>query len=145
MSRSTKRIIAFLLLLTGCVHYRIVTPQTPPVDAFADPPYGLGQICLLRPHSLGALVTFVVHDNGMLVGATRGPGYFCYHVQPGLHQITSDSGNVAAVSLAVNAGGRYYLHQVVRIGPDELTAIDEQQAMQLLPRCEYQILVDPVL
>lgn len=132
-----------LLLGASCSHYHLTNPDPPPIDALADPPYGMGQICVLRPHSVGALITFVVRDNGQLVGATRGPSYFCYHVAPGPHQVTSDSGTIAAVDLSVAPGGRYYLHQIVRIGPDGLALVDELQAAQQLERCEYRLLTDP--
>lgn len=135
--------LAALLLGANCTPYHLTAPDPPPIDALAEPPYGMGQICVLRPHSLGALITFVVRDNDQLVGATRGPSYFCYFVLPGSHHVTSDSGTIAAVDLAVAPGSRHYLHQVVRIGPDELTPIDEQQAAQQLVRCEYRLLVDP--
>jgi hypothetical protein len=43
---------------------------------------------VLRPQWIAAAVTAPVHDNGRLVGATRGPTYFCYAAQPGHHVIT---------------------------------------------------------
>ena len=151
MRKITKRSLGtlqFLLLslsisMGGCAHYRLTAPESPPLDAFGEPPYGTGQICVLRPHSLGALVTIAVRDNGSLVGATRGPSYFCYLVQPGLHDVTSDSGNVARLSVPVAPGARIYLQQVINIGPDELIPLDEERAAALLPRCEYSQLIEP--
>lgn len=137
-------VLLFLLLsMGGCAHYRITAPDPPPLDALGEPPYGLGQICVLRPHSLGALVTIPVRDNGHLVGATRGPSYFCYLVQPGFHDVTSDSGNVARLGLNIAPGARLYLQQVINVGPDELIALDEERAAALLPRCDYSQLVEP--
>lgn len=141
--RSFFTVALALLTLGGCAHYSVITQEPPPIDALGEPPYGLAQICVLRPHSLGALVPFAVRDNGRLVGATRGPSYFCYFVQPGWHRVTSDSGNVATVDLTAAPGARHYLHQIVRIGDDELVAIDERAAAAMLPRCEYQVLVEP--
>lgn len=141
--RSVGILLFLLLTMGGCVHYRLTTPDPPPIDAFAEPPYGAGQICILRPHSLGALLTIPVHDNGHLVGATRGPSYFCYLVQPGFHDVTSKSGNVARLGLSVSPGARIYLQQEINIGADELVPLDEERAAALLPRCEYSQLVEP--
>jgi hypothetical protein len=136
-------ITLFVLLAAACSSYRLASPDPPPIDALGEPPYGLGQICIVRPHSIGALVTFVVSDNGALVGATRGPSYFCYYALPGRHHITSKSGNIAAVDLEVMMGSRHFLEQRVRIGPDELTILDEAAAQRALSRCEYRALIDP--
>lgn len=135
--------VLFAALTAACSAYKLATPDPPPIDALGEPPYGLGQICVLRPHSFGALVTFVVHDNGALVGATRGPSYFCYYALPGRHHLTSESGTTAAVDLEVTMGSRHYLEQHVRIGPDELSILEEPAALRALSRCEYRALIEP--
>jgi hypothetical protein len=139
-------ILAFsvLLLLGGCYSYGLRKPEAPPVDAFG-PVQANGQICVLRPHWLASAVTAAVHDNGQLVGATRGPTYFCYLAQPGHHVITSKADSLEQATLEVEAGQRYYLHQIVDniVGfvRTRLAWVTESEAQELVPKCGYRVLV----
>jgi hypothetical protein len=126
----------------ACSPYRVIVPDPPPLDALTEPPEGLGQICVLRPHSIGVLLTSPVRDNGLLVGATRGPSYFCYLAHPGPHRITAKTDGERAVSVAVQPGETIFLHQQIRIGADRFFRIDAKEAPALLERCEYSLLVD---
>jgi hypothetical protein len=58
-------------------------------------------------------VTFPVHDGSMLVGATRGPGHFCYFAEPGRHAIAIEADEVEHAEVIAEPGGRYYLKQEV--------------------------------
>jgi hypothetical protein len=127
-------------LLLGCSPLRLVTPDEPPVDAFGEAPYGWGKVCVLRPHSLGFALTAPVRDNGQLVGATRGPSYFCYLVPPGPHRISAQTDEEPAVELSVREGERYYLHHEIRLGSDRLAVADEGWAREAIDRCEYRLL-----
>lgn len=71
--------------LAACQSYRLAAPELNAVAAMDPPPTGLGQICVFRPSVLAAAVTFVIRDNGTLVGATRARDYFCYYAKPGEH------------------------------------------------------------
>jgi hypothetical protein len=86
----------------------------------------------------------VVQDNGQLVGATRGPTYFCYRVQPGRHVITSKADSVETATIEVEIGKRYYLHQIVdNIAGwvrTRLVWIDDAEAQRLIPKCGYRVL-----
>jgi hypothetical protein len=126
----------------GCSHYRIVTADPPPLDALAAPPDGLGQICVLRPHSIGALLTGPVRDNGLLVGATRGPSYFCYLAHPGPHRVTSRTDYDRTVAVGVQPGETVFLQQQVRIGADRFFRISAADAPALLQRCDYSLLIE---
>jgi hypothetical protein len=133
-----------LLFLGGCYSYGLRTPDAPPVDAFgavAD----AGQVCVLRPHWLASAVTAVVRDNDRLVGATRGPSYFCYAVQPGHHVIQSRADATELAELEVRAGDHYYLHQIVDnlfgFVRTRLAWIDEGEARRLIAKCGYRELV----
>ncbi len=132
-----------LLLVGGCYSYGLQKPDTPPVDAFgAVGP--TGRICVLRPHWNASAVTAVVHDNDALVGATRGPTYFCYAAQPGRHVITSKADTVEQATLDVEAGNRYFLHQIVDnvfgVVRTRLDWVDESEAARLIGECGYRVL-----
>lgn len=129
------------LFVGGCYSYGLRKPAAPPVDAFAALD-GVGQICVLRPHWHAAAVTAVVHDDGQLVGATRGPTYFCYAAAPGHHFIDSKADTVEDATVDVEPGKRYYLHQIVDnifgVVRTRLAWVTEEEARRLLPKCGYR-------
>ncbi|MFO0675034.1 MAG: hypothetical protein U0169_00730 [Polyangiaceae bacterium] len=68
----------------------------------------------MRTSVLAMAVTFPTHDNGTLVGATRGPTRFCYLAKPGLHEIVVDTGDAEErATLEAKAGATYVLKQEV--------------------------------
>lgn len=129
------------LFVGGCYSYGLRKPAAPPVDAFAALD-GAGQICVLRPHWHAAAVTAVVHDDGRLVGATRGPTYFCYAASPGHHFIDSKADTVEDATVDVEPGKRYYLHQIVDnifgVVRTRLAWVTEDEAHRLIPKCGYR-------
>lgn len=104
--------LAALVLATGCSSYKLATPAAA-LAPFAAPPRDRAQICVLRDSEMAQAVTFPVRDGGVLVGATRGPGYFCYLAAPGNHAITIEADEVERAVLVAEPGGRYYLKQEV--------------------------------
>jgi hypothetical protein len=88
---------------------------------------------VVRPSHLAVEVTFVVHDNGQLVGATRAESYFCYEAAPGEHAIVSSTGDPldkdGTAHLSAVAGQRYWLHQdydnYLGVIVDKLQWVDE--------------------
>jgi hypothetical protein len=135
---------AAALLFGGCYSYELRKPGAPPVDAFAEVD-GVGQICVLRPHWHAAAVTAVVHDDGRLVGATRGPTYFCYAAEPGHHVIDSKADTAEDATIEVEPGHRYYLHQIVDnifgVVRTRLAWVTEDEAHRLIAKCGYRVLV----
>jgi hypothetical protein len=138
--------LSLALALASCApaRHHLIAPEVPPLDPFEDPPYGLGLVCVLRPHTVGGALLYLVRDNGRLVGATRQPSYFCYLAQPGAHRIeVHGGGGQTALELLVEAGGRRYVHHRLRPGRrDELTAMPRERAAALLERCDYRVLVE---
>lgn len=137
-------------LVSACSSYSLRTPKTPPVAAFGPARTDVATVCVVRPSHWAVAVTFVVHDDGQLVGATRGESYFCYYAQPGAHRILSSTGDPTdqdghAVLTAV-AGRRYWLHQdfdnVFGVIIDKLQWVDEARARELLDdgSCDYEVL-----
>jgi hypothetical protein len=105
-------LLAALLFAAGCTSYDLAAP-TLPVAPFAAPPADRAQICVIRASVMAMAVTFPVHDGGMLVGATRGPGFFCYAAAPGRHVIATEADETEVAALIAAPGGRYYLKQEV--------------------------------
>lgn len=113
-------------------------PFTPYIDSMAS-------VCVIRTARLALAVTFTVHDNEVLVGATRGLSWFCYRAQPGRHVITmtSDDGSQRFEAL-LDERGRYYFEQGLQYNLGEVIPqgkwIDEPAARPLFERSHHRIL-----
>ncbi len=138
-----------LLALSACSLYQlgpapadplaVTRPFTPYIDSMAT-------VCAIRTSRLALAVTFVVHDNDLLVGATRGPTYFCWRAQPGAHDIvvhSEDGGQRFAVTLVER--GRYYLDQGLDYRLGFVTPrgrwVDEHTALALLQQSDHRVLL----
>jgi len=144
--KTPARLPLLLLLLlplpaAGCSSYELATPRPPPTDAFASPPSGLARVCVFRPHKLGFALTTPMRDNGRLVGATKGPAYFCYFAAPGNHELRVEVSDASPLRFSAEAGGRYFVHHEINVGSDALLFVDEREARALATRCEYQVVV----
>jgi hypothetical protein len=139
--------IAVLALVTACSPYTLVTTQ-PTLSPSRDSAPNLGTICVIRSSPMARLVTFAIHDNAQLVGATRGDSYFCYLAEPGTHTIVSDTADrtdsPGALTLEIAPSGRYWVrqdhHSTFGSIQSELEVMDEPAAIALVAGCEYKIL-----
>jgi hypothetical protein len=101
-----------ITMLAGCTSWKleqIVAPLPP----MSPPPANAAKVCVVRTSVLAAAVTFPTRDDGVLVGATRGPGHFCYLAQPGEHEITVVADEAEHAKLLAEPGHNYYLEQEV--------------------------------
>lgn len=129
--------------LGGCIRSDLIYPDLPPIDPLATPVYAMAQICVVRPHTWAMARTSLFRDNGNLVGATRGPSYFCYVAQPGVHRLeVLDDTPAAAVEFSLTAGQRLFFHHRVGLAHDRLSVMTEQEAPELLDKCDYSQLLD---
>ncbi|MBK9752821.1 MAG: hypothetical protein IPO88_04800 [Nannocystis sp.] len=146
--RAPPRRPALATASVACSPYRLATPPpdplavTQPFTAYLD---GMASVCMIRTARIAMAVTFVVRDNDMLVGATRGPSYFCYRAEPGRHRIAiaSDDGE-QRFDVTLELRGRYYLDLglLYRLGfvVPQGRWIDEADATALVQRSEHQVL-----
>jgi hypothetical protein len=77
------------------------------------PPETMAKVCVVRTSVLAQAVTFPTRDNGVLVGATRGPTHFCYLAEPGAHEISVEADSVETAKLQAEAGKSYVLKEEV--------------------------------
>lgn len=136
------------LILSACSAYRTAEPPqdpnavTQPFTAYLD---GMPSVCMIRTATIAMAVTFVVHDNDMVVGATRGPSWFCYRAEPGRHRIAiaSDDG-VQSFDVTLETRGRYYLDLglLYRLGfvVPQGRWIDEADAAALIAHSQHRVL-----
>ncbi len=99
----------------------------------------------MRTSVLASAVTFPTRDNGVLVGATRGPTHFCYLAEPGEHEISIEADEVERAKLTVEAGKSYFLKQEVDniFGYVKCRAVwlAETEAKDLFDASTYEVLV----
>lgn len=108
-------VCALVLAAAACSPYLLgAAPDDPHLVTQPFTPYvdGMASVCIIRTARLAMAVTVVVHDNDVLVGATRGPSYFCYRAQPGPHRILLASEDGALrLDVDLEDRGRYYFDQ----------------------------------
>jgi hypothetical protein len=98
--------------LFGCTSWKLAEPRSAPrLEQTA--PSDAALVCVMRTSVLAMAVTFPTHDDGALVGATRGPGHFCYLAEPGDHVISIEADAVETAKLTAIAGARYFLKEEV--------------------------------
>lgn len=137
-------IILASLAAAGCTNWKFSEPEHPqgPFDAF---PPDRAQICVFRQSFLAQAVTFPVHDNGVLVGATRGRSHFCYLAAPGRHVLAIKADKVARAEIIAEPGGRYYLEQEVDNIFGHVTCrpvwVAKSVAAELVEASTYRVLV----
>ena len=130
----------------GCFSYRLSEPKTLPIQPFYPSPAGYAQVCVIRTSAVAVAVTFAVRDNGALVGATRGPTFFCYHAAPGRHRLVSESDDDTETAVFdISEGERRYLHQgvsnVFGFVKSDSDWVSESEAKGLVDESAYAVLV----
>jgi hypothetical protein len=132
------------LCAVGCTSWHLAEPTGPQVAPFGPAAPAVATVCVVRTSILAQAVVFPTHDNGVLVGATRGPTYFCYLAEPGAHTIDIEADEDAQATLMVAAGGRYFLHEEVDniLGYVKCRAVwvTEEAARALVADSDYQVL-----
>jgi hypothetical protein len=146
---SPRRAAALALSLAAstvaCTSYKLAAPhhESPRAETLA--PAQLAKVCVVRTSAMAMAVTFPTRDNGVLVGATRGPTYFCYHAEPGDHRITIEADELENAVLHAEAGHTYVLSQEVDnvFGYVKCRAVwvDAQEATPLFAQSEHAVLV----
>lgn len=134
-------------VLTACTTYTLAQPTEAPIAAFGPASTKSATVCVIRPSHWHLQSTFVVRDDGQLVGATRGESYFCYLAEPGPHRVLasrSDGQDEGThIGLRAEPGRRYWLHMDfdAYLGTT-LEWVDEARARGMVEACDYKELVD---
>jgi hypothetical protein len=86
--KTLAKLVPFALLPAACAPS---APDAGGVDPNLAVRSDVSQICVIRPVLPSALprATYVLRDDGRLVGWTRGPSYLCWDAHPGPHHLTS--------------------------------------------------------
>lgn len=145
-----RTLLALTLFAAACSPYTIGGATTPTMAAFGTSRTDVGTICVIRSSAFAQAVTFIVHDNQTLVGATRGQSHFCYEAAPGEHEIVSQTfdsfDHPGRTQVVIAPGQRYWLEQdhennlgsVISI----LTWLHVDHARALIDGTEYRVLTE---
>ncbi len=143
--RSPLHLLAVLaplgLLPAACVPYASDAGGVDPNVAVRS---DVAQVCAVRPvpPSPAPLATYLLRDDGRLVGSTRGPSFLCWEARPGPHHLTSDAQQppgVAAVDVTLVAGQRVFLRQTRAA----LDVVSEMEARAELADIRFADLASP--
>jgi len=130
------------MVAAACSSYRISEPRAEVLHPFAPIPEEFARVCVIRTSRLAQAVAFPTHDNGVLVGATKGPTFFCYKAEPGEHTLLIQADSSTTVQLTAAGGKSYYLHQKVPFGftmKCEAAWVTEPEARALVDDSSYEI------
>ncbi len=144
------RLLSCALAFSACTPYSIGHKTTPPIAAFGPARVDAGTVCVIRSSPWARGVTFIVHDNQTLVGATKGDSYFCYEAAPGEHVIVSDTfdsvDNPGRTRVTVAPGERYWLLQDHENSFGSVTSklawLDAERASQEIAGCDYRMVTE---
>ncbi len=133
------------LPVAGCTSWKLSAPDARAPMPFDDVPAGAARVCVVRTSILALAVPFPTHDDGVLVGATRGQSFFCYVAEPGEHEIAIDADETEYAKLTARAGESYYLHEEVDnvFGWVKCRAvwIHAEEAKELVAGADHRVLV----
>jgi hypothetical protein len=140
-------VLAFLAVsAAACSAYRISEPHAEVLHPFAPIPTDFARVCVIRTSRLAQLVTFPTLDNGALVGATRGPTFFCYKAEPGEHTLRIQADEPTVETLHAEGGRSYYLHETIPlfafIMHCNATWVSEQKARELVDDSTYEVITE---
>lgn len=137
--------LALVASTAACTSYKLAEPHPESPRAETLAPAHLAKVCVVRTSVMAMAVTFPTRDNDVLVGATRGPTYFCYHAEPGEHRITIEADEPEHAVLRAEAGHTYVLKQEVDnvFGYVKCRAVwvDPAEGAKLFADAEHQVLV----
>lgn len=127
----------------ACSSYRISEPRAEVLHPFAPIPADFARICVIRTSRLAQAVAFATMDNDALVGATKGPTFFCYKAEPGAHVLRIEADKSTTVQLRAEGGKSYYLHEKVPFAfiiRCDAVWVSESRARDLVDDSTYEVL-----
>lgn len=132
--------LVFAPLFCACTGY-MVTPAAPLAE---PPPAGAAKVCIVRAGSDGALSTFPLRDNSVLVGATVGGSCFCYFAGEGRHELEARSDGYDTLTVDVKAGAELFIVQATRaavgIVRSRLEEVSSEEGKTAMSTCQYSVL-----
>lgn len=136
-----QRLAALLLALSlsACADVTVTSAQVPAIAFDAPAPEQAALVCVMRASAVGFALVVPVRDNGQLVGATEGPGWFCYVAEAGAHRLEVEVSDADALRFEAEPGAHVYVEHVLRVGEDSLERIDAVRAKEIASDERYSV------
>lgn len=100
----------------------------------------MGRIYVVRPSGFGSGISMSIMDNDRKIGETGPNGFLCWERERGKAEIVGKAENTSKVSLDVNSGNVYYIHQHVQLGllfaRNKLEVVDKEKGEKFLGKCK---------
>jgi hypothetical protein len=128
------------LLVSGCASVPMTSlDDDARAKAFiAKPDKSL--IYLYRNETFGGAIAMTVSLDGKVAGQTGPQTYFLWEVEPGAHEVTSHTENVATLKLTTDPGRLYFIWQEVKMGMwtarSQLQQVDEETGRKAVSECK---------
>lgn len=119
------------LSTAGCADVTVSSVKVPPIAFDAPAPNDGALVCVMRATAIGFALVVPVRDNGSLVGATDGTGWFCYIAELGEHRVEVEVSDADGLQFQATAGTHVYIEHVIRVGEDNLERIDAARAGEI--------------
>lgn len=111
-------VAAVALLASGCASVPMATDnRNAELQTFAAPPAGKAGLYVYRNSVVGQGIKRAVYLDGQLLGQTANKVYFYRELEPGRHELSTQS-EFGSNDVAFNAqaGKHYFARQVIKVG-----------------------------
>jgi hypothetical protein len=102
---------------------------------------------MIRTSRIAQAIAFPTLDNGALVGATKGPTFFCYKAEPGEHTLRIEADEPTTLKLHAEGGKSYYLHEKIPflqfVMHCDAEFVSEAKARDLVEDSTYEVIPQP--
>jgi hypothetical protein len=126
------------LLVSGCASVPMTSLDARAKAFIAKPDKSL--IYLYRNETFGGAIAMTVSLDGKVAGQTGPQTYFLWEVEPGAHEVTSHTENVATLKLTTDPGRLYFIWQEVKMGMwtarSQLQQVDEETGRKAVSECK---------
>lgn len=132
-------VLLSMVTLAACADVAVSSANVPPIAFDAPAPEDGALVCVMRATVVGFALVVPVRDNGNLVGATDGTGWFCYIAEPGEHRVEVEVSDADGLQFEARPGAHVYIEQVIRVGEDNLERIDATRAAKIASDRLYSV------
>jgi Protein of unknown function (DUF2846) len=129
--------VVSVLALAGCTTVPTATPEEAKAAARMEVPPGRALIYVVRPGTMDLLSKYRVKINGKVIGELPTGSYFVVESNPGEIEVASNvAGHPLNLSVAAEAGQRYYVEQQVHVSGFYLLFYTQEWRLRLVPAKE---------
>lgn len=142
INKSTLAVMLVLFLLfTGCAKVQMAKKdQDVALKEFKNPADNKAGLYVYRNSFVGQALKKNVYLDGVLLGETANKVYFYKEIEPGQHQLSTESEfSDNAISFYADAGNNYFAEQYIKmgvfVGGANVRMVTEEEGMKNVREC----------